>query len=323
MSEFHVEVVEVGKIESHPNADRLEITRVRDYPVIVGKGEYKEGDKAVYIPVTALVPTDDPRFAFLGDHNRIRAKKLRGIYSQGLLVKADPEWILGENVQEKLRIKKWEPEVAIDTSGEAEKGPHEIPYYTDIGGLRRYPDVLTIGEPVVICEKLHGSNGAFAYYEDRIWARSHRQFKKEDPNNMWWRVIDKYDLRDKLPLLPPGLVFFGEVYGQVQDLRYGAGKGEIFLSLFDVYNIKLGRYYDYDAFVDLADYLEIPRVPELYLGEWSPDLKGLAEGPSTVPGAEYHVREGFVVRPRKERYDDTVGRVVLKLIGEGYLLRKE
>lgn len=36
-----------------------------------------------------------------------------------------------------------------------------------------------------------------------------------------------------------------------------------------------------------------------------------------------HVREGMVVKPVHERFDDRIGRVVLKLHGEGYLTRKE
>lgn len=38
MSEFKVEVVKVGPVEKHPNADSLGITKVYDYPVIVKKG---------------------------------------------------------------------------------------------------------------------------------------------------------------------------------------------------------------------------------------------------------------------------------------------
>jgi hypothetical protein len=35
-----------------------------------------------------------------------------------------------------------------------------------------------------------------------------------------------------------------------------------------------------------------------------------------------HVREGFVVRPVRERYDPAVGRVILKLHGEGFHTRR-
>ena len=41
----------------------------------------------------------------------------------------------------------------------------------------------------------------------------------------------------------------------------------------------------------------------------------------SVIGAD-HVREGFVVKPTAECFDDRIGRVILKMVGEGYLLRK-
>ena len=61
-------------------------------------------------------------------------------------------------------------------------------------------------------------------------------------------------------------------------------------------------------------------MPTLYVGPWLgfDAHKDLAEGKSTIAG---HVREGFVVKPTKERYADRFGRVILKLVGEGYNLR--
>ena len=67
--------------------------------------------------------------------------------------------------------------------------------------------------------------------------------------------------------------------------------------------------------------LDIPAVPELYRGPWSPDLARLAEG-ATVLGNGAHVREGWVVRPVRERVHPDLGRVILKRHGEGYLTRK-
>src|SRR5574343_587969 len=103
MSEFHVVVVEIGKVGKHPNADTLSITSVLGgYPVIFRTGQFNQGDKAVYVPVDAICPASDPRFAFLGENNRIKAKRLRGIFSMGLLVEANSEWTVGQNVQNEL-----------------------------------------------------------------------------------------------------------------------------------------------------------------------------------------------------------------------------
>lgn len=66
-SEHRVEVVRLGPITKHPDADTLSITTVLGgYPVILRTGEYKEGDLAVYVPIDSVVPENDPRWEFLG-----------------------------------------------------------------------------------------------------------------------------------------------------------------------------------------------------------------------------------------------------------------
>ncbi len=83
MSEFHIQVVRLGAVEPHPDADTLSITLVHGgYPCIIRTGELREGDLAVYVPVYAMVPVDRPATAFLAPRAkkgwaRIRALRLR------------------------------------------------------------------------------------------------------------------------------------------------------------------------------------------------------------------------------------------------------
>src|SRR3954447_4225368 len=123
MTEFKIEVVRIGHLAKHPNADALSLTRVYDYPVIVRTGEFAEGDLAVYLPVDSIVPADDARWAFLGDNRRIKAKRLRGIFSMGLLTASEPAWALGKDVREALRIAKYEPPQPTQMGGEDEADP--------------------------------------------------------------------------------------------------------------------------------------------------------------------------------------------------------
>ena len=317
MSEFHVEVVEIGKMSKHENADSLSVVHVRDYPVIVRTADFKEGDKAVYIPVDSVVPPSD-RFAFLGEHRRIKARKLRGVFSMGLLVPAEWYMTVGENVAELWDIKKYEPPEEFTMRGEDESPPGFIPTYTDIEGYRRWPDILKEGEPVIITEKIHGANGRFCWKDGRLWCGSHKNIKRRDPNNLWWKTAIQYGLEEKLSR-PDGIVFFGEVYGSVQSLRYGHEKGKISLAFFDAFSVSAGRYFDADKFREECDRLGLPTVPLLACREWSKSCLDLAEGKSTMPGAD-HVREGIVIKPMVERFDDRVGRVILKHIGEGYMV---
>lgn len=51
------------------------------------------------------------------------------------------------------------------------------------------------------------------------------------------------------------------------------------------------------------------------------DLAEHAEGASVLARGAC-IREGFVVRPTRERFDERIGRVIAKLVGETYHTRK-
>lgn len=338
MSEFNVTCVRVGPLTPHPNADRLLLAQVWDYPVCIGIEEFREGDLAVYVPVDALVPADDTRWAFLargqtpkahgipGDrlYFRIRAARLRGTFSMGLLTRAPEGVIEGADCRALLGIEKYEPPEPVSTSGEDERDPGILPVY-DVEGLRRWPGVLVPGEDVAITEKLHGCNGRWMWHDGRLWVASHTTFKRPPPDGevgpVWWRAAVQYRMAELLSAVGEGYAFYGEVYGPVQDMKYGTERGALKVAIFDVLDTRRRVWLDFNDARALAESAALPWVPVLYSGPWGDELRALAEGPSTVPGAN-HVREGIVIRPIRERHHEGVGRVLLKLHGQGYLLRK-
>ena len=139
MATFEAKVYKIN-IEEHPNADALEVACIGDYKCIVGKGSYNSGDLAVYIPEAAILP--DWVISRLGlegklagkQKNRVKAIKLRGVLSQGLvfpldkredgfyLVKAHSDkGILvkeGDVVTDVLGITKYEPPIPTHMNGE-------------------------------------------------------------------------------------------------------------------------------------------------------------------------------------------------------------
>jgi RNA ligase (TIGR02306 family) len=329
MSEWRVVIVRVGPLTKHPNADRLMTTKVFDYPVITAVGEFQEGDLAVYVPVDSVVPAGSPRWAFLKGHGRIKAKRLRGIFSMGLLTKCDAavmakahvagQEILGTDVAEIMQITKYEPPEPMITGGEAEKCPFHFPKYTDIESLRRWPDVLEDMEWVAITEKVHGTSSRYAFMEERLWVGSHREIKRDSEKSVFWKAARQYDLAAKLSK-HPGIAIYGEVYGWVQDLRYDHKPGTVSLALFDAMDLKTHKYLDFEAFMAFAKEIDVPTVPHLLSHPWERDnLESLAEGTTELAGD--HVREGIVIRPLTERFDERVQRVILKYHGQGYLLR--
>lgn len=363
MSDWQPQVVKIEKVDKHPDADTLDVCIVLgDYPVITKHNEYKVDDLAGYLPIDSIVP-DTSDFYFLcpkayekyeGDNGEIlqrqlgskypvgsvpekyrilKAKKIRGIYSQGMLFGKIPTWEVGTSIVEFLQLKKWEePEEenlpGLKKSRADTASPPKgwsIPHY-DIDGLRKYLNCLGENEEVVLTEKLHGSNAAFCYDGDQLWVKSRNFYKKMDEDDMWWDIALRYDLENKLKQFPKK-VFFGEVYGQVKGFRYDTiiAEGRLMtrIRFFDVWDVSRMRYEDYDDRVKYITDAGLDPVPELYRGVWQgkDTMYPLAEGTSTLNPK--HIREGFVLNTLKERYESRLdSRMQVKLVGEGYNLGK-
>lgn len=340
MSDWNPQVVEILSVEKHPFADNLDIATVLgDYPVICKLGEYQVGDIAGYLPIDTVVP-DTEQFYFLcpkqdkvvkyslgnvpEKYRLIKAKKIRGIYSQGMLVKVDLP--VGTSLVEVLNLQKVqedEEETSIKLKpGKTEKSPigWSIPYY-DICGLRQYSSCLLPDEELVITEKLHGSSASFCHDGQELWVKSRNLYKRKGGGDSWWEIAIKYNLEEKL-VNYLNFVFFGEIYGVQKGFTYDTTSG-IRIRFFDIFDVKSGRYLDYDIFLDITSKLGLDVVPELYRGKWlgKEIMYQYAEGMTTLAGK--HIREGVVIKSVKERYEPKLNsRMILKLVGEGYNLKK-
>ncbi len=123
------------------------------------------------------------------------------------------------------------------------------------------------------------------------------------------------------------MVFFGEMYGAVKGFRYDCeiinGAMHTKIRFFDIWDVKQMRYLDYDEFVAMVKEAGLDLMPELYRGTWQGKevMYPYAEGMTTLGGK--HIREGFVLRTAKERYEERLNsRMQVKLVGEGYNLQK-
>lgn len=121
-------VVEIDAIFPIKKADRIELAMVGGWQVIVQKGLYSVGDKAVYCEVDSLLPTDNPAFSDLTklssklqyeidgkNYARIKTMKMKGELSQGFCVPLDvagviPATSVGWDVTKELGIIKYESE---------------------------------------------------------------------------------------------------------------------------------------------------------------------------------------------------------------------
>jgi RNA ligase (TIGR02306 family) len=322
MSYFAAEVIDLPTPVDHPNADSLYLFNLKkpfEVTVIGNKESWKGKSKAVYVMNESVVDTSRPEFSFLGKHNKVKAKKLRGILSQGLLVPAKDEWPIGYNAAEDLGITKYEePVESLSTFSNSSKSPSGDVKYTDIENIRRYPDTFQLGESVVLTEKIHGANARYVYQNGEVFMGSRTRWVK-DEGNIWSRAFHQSPLSKVIDNLP-NCIFFGEVFGQVQDLKYGR---DLDLHFFDIYDIRLGKYYDWNYLTQILGEFNLTGVPLLYRGDWLglDKMLPLAEGKSLLAD---HTKEGWVARPICEEWSPVLGgRKIVKGIGTDYLLRKE
>lgn len=390
MSTFQVPVVKYT-LEKHPNADTLSIAKIKGWECIVRTADfqtenplYKDLNLGVYVPLDAVADKDHPLLAFL-EGKRVKAIRLRGVFSQGVLLpleqvvstyllKKFPEE--GDDLAATLNIKKWEPPVqSTSASVKGGEGHIEVPRpawlhrYTDIENFNNYPDVLQPGEEVEATLKLHGTSAIFALVEGKFYICSRNRclrteervirvprfankalkkllksfrldnfplFTKKKilpvPESAWHRVFKDFQLERKLSYLVdltshsgadyPAVAIYGEIVG-VQDLMYGLSKGELDFYVYDIRvedSRQISEYVDPDTLTALCEDLELKKVPVLFRGPFTSDVLELRNGKDPI--GKTHVREGIVLKPVKNRLDSSLGRVVLKRIGEDYLLRK-
>jgi RNA ligase (TIGR02306 family) len=391
MAEFEVKVVRVDNVVKHDNADTLDVISIGGYRCIANRKEdgtprYAPGDLVVYIPEGAVIPA-----WFLDAYgwrdklsgsgkDRVKAVKLRGVLSQGILhpVKCDKSFLNaglrspfyidgpmksgamtaqvveeGMNVADFLGITKYEPPVPESMRGDL-KGfrQYGMPLKFDIENVKKYPNILEIGEEVYITEKLHGTFCQIGYvpglndpelFFDGNWYVCSKGlgaqgivFKNTEKNrdsNVYVKTLLKLQplLESLVEWTGPSdepFVLMGEIFGAgVQDLTYGTKEPQF----------RIFRAYAYDGHKSVWDTLSLDAmqhftsfigfdtVPLLYHGPYHPEvLANLTDGKTTlVDGPAVHIREGVVVAPAKPRYLDGFGDVILKSVSADYLLRKD
>ena len=342
MSEVIVSPAEITEILPHPNADNLEIAVIRGWQTVVRKDLFTTGQLALYIPPDAMIPKPlaelwgvDGYLSWRGEMGRVRSARLRGEPSHGFMVPCD-------NLAAALGIEKWQPALVDGKYGpkmlaaEFEPDHPQFPAYTHIENYRNYPDILQLGVPVVVTEKIHGTNSRIGRIrmldgEGDLVARTlvgthHRQFKPDAAGTTYHEPLTLCPqltmLLDSVLASRPGAtsaVLYGEVYGgTIQDLAYGL-KQPAYLAFDLMVN---GEYLEYDDFEAWCDSFDVPTAPVLYSGPWDSDLvKPLINGPTTLNGGPC-IREGVVIRPFYKRNERRFGRVILKWVGDQYLCRK-
>lgn len=364
MSELVVQPVVIESIKPHPNADRLEIAVVGGWEIVTGRDNYKVGDVVVHIQPDSMVPRTWAQewgveqylsFKKDSDMGRVRAARLRSVTSFGFLVPNESGAELGTDLAEHYGIEKYEPPPPpVGMSAGQMRSEHPLFHrYTDIQNLRNHRDKLAYGEPLVVTEKIHGTNSRVGWVRsnrveggtalERVVGTHKTQRDPEDcgvyalPFEMYADVLEKvWEWAIKAfndpnhPAVPQkqidSIIFYGEIFGAgVQDLHYGQ-KQEKGYRVFDI-SVN-GNYLPWHTLEYLEKTFGLPLVPVLARGVMDfEQLVEYAQGDTTL--SDDHIREGIVVRPwmneltwGKGEKDPMPKRMIFKLISDAYMTRK-
>jgi len=233
-------VGKIGSVVEIPNADNIELVTVGGWNAITKKGEYQVGNKVVVATTDAVIPQQLSDLMevtnYLRKGQRVRTVKLRGVYSECLLIpfKYLAPKSLENNVNEGhdmmgiLGITKYEPPVKtvqLSVGGRKVKY-HQNPnfhVYYKFPNQKNVPEMFNDEDEVVITRKLHGTNARFGIVRKKklsLWDRvkmffgnqwvgfdyicgSHNVEKGSDSQgfystDVWDDVAKKYKIREKL-----------------------------------------------------------------------------------------------------------------------------
>lgn len=316
----------------HPNAERLELVKVGTFQLVVRRGELHEGQAVIVAPERALLP---PTYAALyvnadtgasylhgPEKNRVGSVRLRGELSQGVIIPPDglDDLPFGEDLAARLGITFWEPPIPLAMQGEVTPLPPAPAYrYHDVEQFGIYAAEFQPGEPVVVTEKLHGTQGVYARLDGQ-WHVTSKGLSRQrlglldSASNVYWRAARTTGLfRATEEAFPDGDV---QVFAEVLPVQKGFTYGQRDPTLF-VFRVLL----DGSALprADWPAWFRDRSVPVLYDGPYDEaTVRALRGGLETVSGQGLHIREGVVLTPTIARAAADGQDLIVKLISDAY-----
>lgn len=318
-------ITEIRPIEG---ADRIEAGTVLGYQTVIKKGEFRPGDLCVWHePDTVVAEKAD--YEFLRKQRfRLKVSRFKGQVSQGLAlplaVLPPANYAVGDDVTELTGIRKYEKPIPPHLIGVA-KGP--FPSWmpkTDEPNLRSFPEALGefTGRECVITQKVDGSSATYYLRGGEFGVCSRNLELLDDPASMFWRVGREHRLREALTALGGDFALQGEVYGEAIQGNHLAVKGVTFAA-FNLFDIAKRAYAGHNKLAEFGMASGVPRVLEVWRGEFGFTLAALVELASAQDYAPSRPAEGIVIRPVEEARSRILesGRLSAKVISERYALK--
>ena len=254
-------VATINEIKPIEGASNIEQAVIGGWNSVIPIGTHKVGEMVIIATTDAVIPEDLANHLqiknYLRNGNRVRTVKLRGVYSECLIIGDTKAFYAndGQDIMSRFKITKYEPPVRMVNVG-GSKG-RKIRYqdnpnfhiYYKFPNLKNVPNMFNEQDIVEITRKIHGTNARYGIVKktklsiwDRIrmffgnkWAGydfvvgSHNVEKGSDSQgfydtNVWYDIASKYRIKEILWLyaMNRGVDLIGDgiiLYGEI----YGAG----------------------------------------------------------------------------------------------------
>ena len=163
-------IAKINEVRAIEGADNIELVIAGGWNAITKKGEFKEGSLTIIATTDAVIPEKlSVKMGvanYLRKGTRVRTVKLRGVYSECLIIpviyiKAS-SIVEGKDLMDELGITKYEPPVKQIqlASGKTRKCRENLDFgvYYKFPNLKNVTGMFTEEDEVQITRKLHGTN---------------------------------------------------------------------------------------------------------------------------------------------------------------------
>ena len=290
-------VARIGEIKPIPGADNIEQVIVGGWQAITKKGDYEVDDLVIVATTDAVIPqelSDAMNVTnYLRKGQRVRTVKLRGMYSECLIIPfvyaeklthPKAKWAEGTDMMDLFKIYKYEPpvrEITVPGGRKVKYKDNPLFYvYHKFPNLKNVAGLFTEEDEVEISRKIHGTNARYGVVKKKkisLWDRvrkffgnewveyefvygSHNVEKGSDSQgyygtDVWKEVADKYNIKENLWALFRNYKEVGDIKEGI--IIYGEIFGPGIQKNYD-YGLTELKYNGFDVQID-GEYCDVKR----------------------------------------------------------------
>jgi len=281
------EVVRILSVEPIQDASRIEKAEVLGWDVVIKLDEFKVGDLAIYFSIGSMIDKNTPIPSRL-EGKPLLTRKIYRVISQGLL--GPLEWVIpygvdistlveGYDLTEVMKVKKFVPKEEIDVYVDDPTRaafPSCVPK-TDEERIQNMTKSYYKFEnqEVILTEKYDGTSTTYCAINNEvlICSRNNVLLEPTKTTTHYFIICERYNLKESMINLKRNIAIQGEIIGpKINGNRHKLSDVEFYV--FNVYDIDVRSFLNYDEVVKICDCLHLKMVPLVYKGKMKKEWLG-------------------------------------------------